>query len=306
MPSPLDSRQLNARHRFLLSLLHALGGSVGNLDFQKLLFLRCQQERASVPYEFVPYMYGAFSFTSYADRRKLVERGLLRDDAQHWVISSDGVDAIGTSRSTSSTLTEFVRAHRALRGDALVAETYRRYPYYATKSTIAKRVLRGDTAALAAIESARSSPRAPGVATIGYEGLSVERYLNTLIAHGVTVLCDVRRNAISRKYGFSKGTLSKACEGVGVRYEHLPELGIASEKRRTLDTQADYDALFAEYERDHLPGQSVALESVRAWVGDGARVALACYEHSPEQCHRHCVAEALERKFGTEFAAQHL
>ena len=50
-------------------------------------------------------------------------------------------------------------------------------------------------------------------------------YLNLLLTNSVTLLCDVRRNALSRRYGFSKSTRSKACEGVGIRYEHLPELG---------------------------------------------------------------------------------
>ncbi len=297
---------LNARQRLLLSLLDTLGGRVGNLDFQKLLFLRCQAEEASASYEFVPYMYGAFSFTSYADRRKLVERGLLADDGQHWELTPEGKGAVKGSRSTTSSLVSFVREHRGLRGDALVAETYRRFPYYATKSTIAKRVLHGDRAALARIESARPPAGPAGITTIGYEGLTLEGYLNQLISNVVTVLCDVRRNAISRKYGFSKGTLSKACEGVGLRYEHLPDLGIASEKRQSLATQADYDALFEEYERRHLPKQTTALASIHSWVRDGSRVALTCYEHLPQQCHRHCVGEALEQKFGSGFAPQHL
>jgi uncharacterized protein (DUF488 family) len=120
------------------------------------------------------------------------------------------------------------------------------------------------------------------------------------------LLSDVRRNPISRKYGFSKGTLGKGCEGVGIRYEHVPELGIASEQRKSLETQADYDALFAEYERDSLPMQGPALAKIRAWVRSGERVALTCYERVPSRCHRHCVSEALEREFGKGFAAKHL
>jgi uncharacterized protein (DUF488 family) len=297
---------LSSRQRFLLELLNSLGGQVGNLDFQKLLFLRCQQEGASAAYEFVPYMYGAFSFTSYADRRKLAERGLLHDDSQHWELTPKGRSAATSARSLSSQLETFAREYRDLRGDDLVAETYRRFPYYATKSTIVKQVLDGDKAALHKIEAARHDAQAPGIATIGYEGHTLERYLNQLIKHGVTILCDVRRNAISRKYGFSKSTLSKACEGVSLRYEHLPELGIASEKRQSLDSQADYDALFKEYELCHLPNQSDSLGSIRAWVRGGGRVALTCYEHLPEQCHRRCVAEAMEERFGTRFKPQHL
>ncbi len=297
---------INSRHRLLLTLLDALGGRIGNLDFQKLLFLRCQEIGEQAPYEFVPYKFGAFSFTSYADRRKLVERGLLDDDGENWKLSAAGKNALRAARFEAGPLATFVREFRDLRGDALVAETYRRFPYYATKSTIASRVLRGDKSALTQIECARPAPHRAGISTIGYEGLTLERYLNQLIANGVTILCDVRRNAISRKYGFSKGTLSKACEGVGLQYEHHPDLGIASEKRQSLDTQADYDALFEEYERKHLPKQMAALATIGAWVRAEARVALTCYEHSPQQCHRHCVGEALEQKFGSGFAPEHL
>ncbi len=292
------------RQRQLLNLLDALGGRVGSLDFQKLLFLYCQEPGAARAYEFVPYKFGAFSFTSYADRRKLVERGLLADDEHNWQLTDEGKAIVG--RAPELHLSAFARGHRALRGDALVAETYRRFPYYATRSEIAERVLRGDDAALQRIKAAHPVLEAGAIATIGYEGRTLESYLNELLGSGVTILCDVRRNAISRKYGFSKGTLSKGCEGVGIRYEHLPELGIASDQRRSLETQADYDALFADYERESLPQQGPALAKIREWVRSGERVALTCYERLPEQCHRHCVAEALEREFGKRLAPRHL
>ena len=142
--------------------------------------------------------------------------------------------------------------------------------------------------------------------TIGYEGKTLEAYLNQLLRDSVTILCDVRRNPISRKYGFSKSTLAKACAGVGIRYEHLPALGIASDDRRNLETQADYDALFADYERTSLPQQGTSLEIIQGWLDQGERVALTCYEAQPCQCHRHCVAEALERAAGKKLAAVHL
>lgn len=129
--------------------------------------------------------------------------------------------------------------------------------------------------------------------TIGYEGRTQDEYLALLRESGVTLLADVRRNPISRKKGFSKSTLAEGCAAVGVRYEHLPELGIASEKRKNLATQAAVDALFAEYERDWLPTQGPALAKLRAWLDAGDRVALTCFERAPGDCHRHCVAEAL-------------
>src|SRR3990172_4517804 len=112
---------------------------------------------------------------------------------------------------------------------------------------MAERLLAKDAATMAAVSAARPTAGKPGVCTIGYEGRTFEGYLNILIRHGVTLLCDVRRNPLSRKYGFSKSTLARGCAGLGIRYEHLPELGIAAENRRRLTAPADYDALFAVY-----------------------------------------------------------
>jgi uncharacterized protein (DUF488 family) len=296
------SPRLLTRQRELLRLLDALGGSVGNRDFQKLLLLYCEEPMSDRPYDFVPYKYGAFSFTSYADRRKLIERGLLVDDEHHWRLTDEGLDAIGGTSDMQ--VAAFVRQHGSQRGDALVAETYRRFPYYATRSEIAERVLCRDQDALRRIEAARPKAPARALHTIGYEGHTLESYLNSLLRAGVTVLCDVRRNPISRKYGFSKGALSRACERLGIRYEHLPKLGIASERRRGLDSQEDYDALFADYERKWLPKQTESLGRIREWTRAGGCVALTCYERSPQQCHRHCVAEVLEVQLGSD--AKHL
>ena len=49
------------------------------------------------------------------------------------------------------------------------------------------------------------------------------------------------------KYGFSKKQLKTACNGVGIEYIHIPEVGIESDKRQELNTQADYDKLFKLY-----------------------------------------------------------
>ena len=187
----------------------------------------------------------------------------------------------------------FARRYHRLRGDALIAETYRKYPYYAIHSDIADQVLKNDEAALSWIESARPEGTPSRLLTIGYEGRTLESYLNVLLQASVTILCDVRRNAISRKYGFSKNTLAKACDGVGIRYEHLPELGIESRQRRGLESQADFDALFRTYKRKSLPRQGDALAKIRAWLRLGESVALTCYERDADQCHRHCVADAL-------------
>lgn len=302
--SQRESVSLRARQQHLLALLRSLGGRVGNIDFQKLLFLYCQQEGADAGYEFVPYRFGAFSFSCYADRRKLIERGYLVNNEQIWQLTEAGKEAVALLKG--SEVNEFAQRYRRLRGDALVAETYRSYPYYAIRSEVAKRVLMDDQETLRKIEAERPTDKANPLSTIGYEGRTLEQYLNTLLCGGVTLLCDVRRNPISRKYGFAKSTLANACNGVGIRYEHLPELGIASEERDGLQSQADYDRLFARYARHSLPKQGQILGKIRTWIRSGERVALTCYERLPHQCHRHSVAKALAPGLGKGFATRHL
>ncbi len=247
------SYSLFNRQKILIALVNSLDGKVHNLDFQKLLFLFCQEVEADPSYEFIPYRFGAFSFTSYADRRKLIERGLLAEDNDIWELTATGHAVAAQLEGQSKEMTDFVRQYRRLRGDALIADTYRRYPWYGIRSQIIEKVLRGDAKAKKKIEAVRPAKSAPGLVTLGYEGRTLEAYLNILLKDGVTLLCDVRRNALSRKYGFSKSTLAKGCEGVGIRYEHLPQLGIDSSSRKDLSDQDSYDRLFARYERDVLP-----------------------------------------------------
>ena len=300
-PQERRKPRLYSRQRLILGLLDAIGGNASNTDFQKLLFLYCKEPSSAHPtdtakgiYDFVPYRYGAFSFTSYADRRRLVDSGLLVDDDQQWVLTENGMQI--ADDNPDSSVREFAYRYRKLRGDALIADAYRRHPFYAIRSEIADQVLQDDQPTLDRIESTRPKATPSRLFTIGYEGRTLESYLNLLIREGTTLLCDVRRNAISRKYGFSKTTLERACSGVGIRYEHLPELGIESRRRRGLKTEADFKNLFETYEQTILPNQGDALEKIRAWLRSGEAVALTCFELEAGQCHRHCVANALEKK----------
>ena len=66
------------RRKILLALVKEMGGKLQPTDMQKLLFLFCdnQQEKS---YEFIPYLFGGFSFQSYADKRTLTKYGLLTE-----------------------------------------------------------------------------------------------------------------------------------------------------------------------------------------------------------------------------------
>jgi uncharacterized protein (DUF488 family) len=293
------------RQRVLLELLDALNEPIGSTDFEKLLFLYTREGESTPSYDFVPYRFGCFSFTSYADKRRLIEQGLIEEN-DIWKLTDKGRRIARAEEKSPLPMARFAKQYKNLRGNALVADVYRRYPYFATRSEIVAKVLpsREDRVR---VEAARPAKQAPGLVTLGYESKTLETYLNQLLQDGVTLLCDVRRNPLSRKYGFSKSTLSHACEGVAIRYEHLPELGIPSEKRQDLKTQSDYDKLFAAYERQTLPKQTKTLIKIAAWIKDeGQRVALTCFELLPHRCHRHCVADALQNTLGPKLAAHHI
>ena len=76
--------------RLLLTLLDAIGEPVWDTDFQMLLFLYTQEGEAAPSYDFVPGKFGAFSFTSCADKQKLIEAGFLAEDDQNWKLTKAG------------------------------------------------------------------------------------------------------------------------------------------------------------------------------------------------------------------------
>ena len=142
--------------------------------------------------------------------------------------------------------------------------------------------------------------------TIGYEGIAFENYFNKLIINDVKVLCDVRKNPLSQKIGFSKTTLQKVCTALSIQYVHIPELGISSEKRQNLKTQRDYDLLFDDYETNQLSRQPDYITQVFELLIKFERIALTCFEASFCQCHRSKVAKAVTQLPEWNYELKHL
>ena len=61
--------------------------------------------------------------------------------------------------------------------------------------------------------------------------------MNILIKNDVKVLCDLRRNAFSHKFGFSKNRLQDSLTKLEIEYVHIPQLGVASTRRIGLKLQ---------------------------------------------------------------------
>jgi uncharacterized protein (DUF488 family) len=291
---------INHRQKTLLGLLNAFHGRLSALDLQKYLFLYTQEFEKEPSFDFVPYKYGCFSFQSYADKRRLVDIGAL-DESDDWRLRKD-FTINGVIDDTN--FTRFYARYSALKGDRLVQHVYRRYPYYAINSEIASRLMSDQEAA--AITAKRPHDSSTVLFTIGYEGSSFEGYLNRLIRNDVRTLVDVRRNPLSRKYGFSKKTLGDTVKKLGMEYIHIPELGITSDKRQNLETQADYERLFAYYEKSELAKNNASLKQILALLAERGRVALTCFEAQVCMCHRGRVAKALSVMEGWKYRISHI
>ena len=291
---------MNYRQKTLIGLLSAFGGHLLSTDFQKYLFLFTREFQQEPSFEFVPYRFGSFSFQSYADKRHHVEIGALAD-TDDWQLqegfSTEGLfDGAAFDRCYAK--------YSDLKGTKLLQDVYRRYPYYAINSERATKIMNAQE--VSAITTARPAAAAACFFTIGYEGSSFEGYLNRLLKNNVRTLVDVRRNPLSRKYGFSKKTLSDTVKKLGIGYVHIPELGIASDKRQELNTQADYDRLFNSYEKQELKQNGKALRNLFDIFQKDKRVAITCFEADVCRCHRGRVAKAMSVLPGWKYNIRHI
>ena len=294
--------RLFRRHKLLLATLEAFGGDVPPTDFMKLMFL-LREKFGRREYDFTPYKYGPFSWTLYRDKEALVKFGALGESERFTLTRSAErrIDEIGEAER--SAVEALRRDVGDARGKTLVRRVYLDYPYYATRSEIAHEYL--DRNETRRIEAARRDEGFRGLATVGYEGRSIDELVRLLLRKGVRCVIDVRKNPLSRKYGFSKRSLSSILEKFDVAYVHLPNLGIPSEARGELSDLASYKELFARYERDVLPNATADLRRASEIVRRQGSATLLCYERDPDFCHRKRVADRLERLGFIDDAATH-
>ncbi len=270
------------RQRFLLSFIRQMQSGVSFTDLQKLVFLYTMKEGLDF-YDFVPYKYGSYSFQLAEDVDIL-----QRDD--FLLTKGSRIRAIGEYPY------KVLYAIVSERGDNLIRKAYREYPYYAINSEIIKRLFNDEEAEYFKQQKQHYTKTGKALFTVGYEGKSVDAFINILIKNDVRLLCDVRKNPLSRKFGFSKRMLEHITQTIGIKYIHIPELGIESNKRRSLDTKEDYQNLFSEYEKS-LPNNNRQLEWLYEQLNADNRIALMCYEKKSTMCHRHLIREYLTQHY---------
>ncbi len=269
--------------RFLLSLLQEMGGDLSDVRLKALMVIVSRQIlKTDGPYQFVFKNGGFHSFQLEEDKIQL-ERKIILERAPRWILSTTATRyAIELDFFEKIALRE-LKTKWLFKSDAALIELC---------TTLHQDRIFDD--------------RASRFFTIGYEGVSPDSYINLLHANGIKLVVDVRKNAFSQKWGFSKSSLEQILIRSGIDYHHMPELGIESAKRHNLKSDADYRRLFKDYVAHTLNEQTRSLEDLCHMLDNKKRIAITCFEADPTQCHRYHVAEALRGRIPPESTIEHL
>lgn len=274
---PSGELGVTARRCAVLRLLVNEGRHSPRLRLFKLAFLLSrglEADARQAAYEFCPYKYGPYSFTLAHDLSVLARHGWV-------VLTEDGVrlpprlpDAESRPAPWLARRVDALSAQwRERSTSGILRDVYRDHPWFTVNSTDPAR---------------RAASRPVGelaIHTVGYQGLMVDGLLDLLLRRGIQVLADVRRNAVSRRYGFHRGTLHDLCAKLEIEYRHMPELGVPSAWRAELAEDGDVARLMDRYEREILERQADAVGHA-AMCAAAAPTAFLCMEADARQCHR--------------------
>jgi uncharacterized protein (DUF488 family) len=126
--------------------------------------------------------------------------------------------------------------------------------------------------------------------TIGYQGATLERLIESLAAADVSVLVDTRDTPHSRRPEFRPRFLEAALSEVGIRYLPARALGAPRDLRALASGAWDE---FADGYRERLSLVREELESLVPIIAS-ERVCLLCFEADPDACHRSLLAHEIQ------------
>lgn len=291
------------RRKIILALFQVFDGQIEKISLFKLLFLVTQRQ-TKPDYDFIPYQYGCYSYSLNADLVTMVKKGFLSETSSLYR-SLEKSDALKMLKESDALLIKDIRKiYGGMTSFKLMQHTYIYYPYYAINSIKAKEILTNDQ--YDNILDNKPKNIETILYTIGYEGISLESYFNRLIKNDVKVLVDVRKNPLSMKFGFSKSQLKLYCDNLGILYVHIPEVGVESDQRQELNTQADYNRLFEIYRDKNLTSTIDHQVKILQLLTQYKRIALTCFEANICQCHRKHLAEAIVALPDFDYKLKHI
>ena len=247
------------RANLLLSLM--------NLDLEKPL------------YQFIPTASGPASIDLLHDLSAFEKAGEVTVSDEAIQFHEDAIDPLSYAldEGEQDLLLESLARYGAKREQALLDEVIGRRPFFAIRSE------RSDAAVEAIREEILSAPR--GLYTLGYEGLSIDAFINHLIAANIQTVVDVREFAFSRRSEFTKSNLEEALALGGIAYIGMGEVGIPTKARKEILEHKSKEDLLEYYEAEILPATGLYAKNIAALVAQH-NTALICHEEDPQECHR--------------------
>lgn len=305
--------RLLKRQKVLLSAVQALGDlamplmgdQAQPLRLQYLLFLfSIGRSRAGLKpsYHFAPTTDGPISFELMGDLRALATMEQI--DGETLQLTGETNWTLELEPGDPERLGKLAETVRAQEPEETLREILKAHPYYGIHAPARHDLLEAQE--IEAIEAERVIRTEPLLVTLGYEGRHLEEFLNILIGEDIRILVDVRKNAYSMKYGFSRHTLEPACLAVRIKYLHMPGLGVDPALRHAAKTDTEWQKMFDRYEREILPEHGQELARIMDLVEKLGRVAITCYERDPIECHRSRVSKALQDFSGWGYSILHL
>ncbi len=281
------------RQRIILSLIQKSGGKISRLEIMKLAFLLSREGESRILenfYQFLPYKFGPYSFNMIHELDSLKSNGFIKDiSKQELSITQIAKSELeNLEGSVVSDINRINRIYGKLSVSKLIDAVYSNYPWYTVLSdNINKRT--------------QQLPKAvKKVYTAGYEGLQIDGFLDLILKAGIRRIIDIRKNPISRVYGFHGKTLSRLSRNLGIEYNHFPTLGIETNLRSNLVKESDYIHLFNNYKADVLSNKMDEIESVVKLMNDLPSV-LVCQEANNNQCHRSVLAGIVSSYLNKDF-----
>jgi uncharacterized protein (DUF488 family) len=284
-------RKMLNRQKVVLALMANERDTIGRVRLFKYAFLVAKEAGLGPDfnfYHFLPYKYGPYSFALEREIQTLHGWGYIREDEGGFGIDASMSGEVAKivrqlPADVSSAAISTASRYRSLSLDDLLRKVYSTYPQYTFNSSRPEMI---------PSEVKRPAPAPAAIYTLGYEGKSIDSFFDLIVRTGIQAIVDVRANPISRKYGFARRSMAGIAAKMGVRYVHIPELGISSKARKELGSVDSYLKLFAEYEDRMLPRQTAALERASEAVSSFS-AALVCRESDPDFCHRGRLASTL-------------
>lgn len=275
------------RQRTILKLFNTADCPVPATKLQKYVFLLRHEtfiKQDSAFYDFLPYKYGPYSFAAQREVEALTAYGYLAPSGSSLALTARGVrEAANIDSDTARAVLTIVSKYGKVGLKQLLKDVYARYPWYARSSDLQELIPSG------AKESKKASV---AIYTIGYEGRSVDGFLDKLLHSSIRRIVDVRANPVSMKYGFAKSSLSGLAAKLGIGYVHCPELGISSSRRKQVQSNADFLTLFNDYESKILPKHEDQSMKVAELMKAMPSV-LLCMEREAANCHRGRLAKRI-------------